>query len=326
MTDKPRSPRVSESNTPSDTRAAVLPARSRAAHTPPRRRSKKEPYILLAPAILLVAVFAGYPLIRSIWFAFNDVSPFTGKLSFIGFENFVAVISAPGFWDTMTRTGFWVFGTVLLQFLGGLTLALILNSRFPLRGMYLGLVMIPWATPSVLVALMWKWILDPNNGVLNKALLQLGLIDQPIEFLSSGSTALPTLIMVDVWQGIPLFAVMILAALQSVNSELKEAAEIDGCGRVGVFRHVVLPAILPTILITVVLRLIWTANYVDLIFILTGGGPGNASTTLALESYLTAYKATDFGQGASYAVIQAIILAIFIVIYLRLTNKRGDLS
>ncbi|WP_165216365.1 sugar ABC transporter permease [Schaalia sp. ZJ1691] len=280
-----------------------------------------EPYVLLMPALVLVAVFAVYPLVRSIWFAFNDVSPFTGEQAFVGIQNFVDVMGAPQFWPTMARTAGWVFGAVTFQFIGGLLLALLLNTRFPLRGIYRGLVMVPWATPSVLVALMWKWILDPNNGVLNGFLQGIGVVDKPVEFLSSSATALPTLVMVDVWQGIPLFAVMILAALQSVSSELKEAASIDGCGRVGTFRHVVVPAILPTILITVVLRLIWTANYVDLIFILTGGGPGSASTTLALESYLTAYKATDFGHGATYAVIQAVILAVFIAIYLRLTKK-----
>jgi len=108
-----------------------------------------------------------------------------------------------------------------------------------------------------------------------------------------------------------------------VPGELREAAGIDGCGPFRVFRYVVIPVILPTILITVVLRLIWTANYIDLIFILTGGGPGNSSTTLALQSYITTYKATDFGQGAAYAVLQSVILAVFVVLYLRMTNKKG---
>jgi multiple sugar transport system permease protein len=289
-----------------------------------RRRVPLAPYVLLAPAILLVAVFAGYPLVRSVWFAFYDVSPFAGTLDFVGLQNFVQVLTDPGFWPTLGRTAFWVLGAVFLQLVGGLLLALLLNNRFPLRGIYRGLVMIPWATPSVLVALMWKWILDPNNGLLNEWLLGLGLIDQPVEFLSQNSTALPTLVMVDVWQGIPLFAVMILAALQSVSGELKESAQIDGAGRFSVFRYVVVPAILPTVLITVILRLIWTANYIDLIFILTGGGPGDSSTTLALDSYLTTYKATDFGAGAAIAVIQAAILVVFVVLYLRLTrNKEG---
>ncbi|MGI6877404.1 carbohydrate ABC transporter permease [Microbacterium sp. gxy059] len=303
-----------------DQRPAASGARPGAARRRPR--GPLTPYILLAPALVVVGVFAAYPLVRSIWFAFNRISPFSGERSFVGFENLAAVVTDPGFSPTLGRTAMWVIGAVSLQLIFGLCLALLLDNRFPLRGVYRGLIMVPWATPSVLIALMWKWILDPNSGIVNGALQGMGIIDRPIEFLSTNATALPTLIMIDVWQGVPLFAVMILAALQGVPGELKEAAGIDGCGPFRVFRYVVLPVILPTILITVVLRLIWTANYVDLIFILTGGGPGNSSTTLALESYLTAYKATDFGQGASYAVIQAAILAIFVVLYLRMTNRK----
>lgn len=284
-------------------------------------RSRVVPYVLIGPAILLVSVFAAYPLLRSIWLAFNDIDPLARTSSFVGFDNLIEAVTDAGFPALMGRTGAWVFGVVILQLLGGLGVALLLNTRFPLRGVYRGLVMVPWATPSVLVALMWKWILEPNHGVLNKVLQGLGLASQPVEFLSSSQLALPTLILVDMWQGIPLFAVMILAALQAVSADLKEAAALDGCGHWGAFRHVTLPAILPTILITTVLRLIWTANYIDLILILTGGGPGESSTTLALESYLTAYKATNFGLGAAYSLIQACILAVFVVIYMRLSGK-----
>lgn len=288
------------------------------------RRGGWEPYILLSPAIILILFFAGYPLVRSVWMAFTEVSPFAGTMKFIGMDNFVAITTDPEFPGFLGRTAIWVFGAVGLQLLCGLILALLVNTTFPLRGVYRGLMMVPWATPSVLVALMWKWLLDPNSGIINKTLLGLGIIDQPIAFLSERLTALPTLIVVDVWQGIPLFAVMILAALQSVSGDLKEAAATDGCGPVGVFRHVILPAILPTILITALLRIIWTANYIDLIFILTGGGPGISSTTLALQSYLTAYKSTDFGQGAAYSVLQATLLVVFVVMYLILTKKSEE--
>jgi len=291
-----------------------------------RRSQTTVPILLLAPAVVLVGVFAAYPLIKSVWFSLNEVSPFSGETSFVGLQNFVDIFSREDFLPTLGRTAFWVFGAVTLQFVFGLILALLINTKFPFRGIYRGLIMVPWATPSVLIALMWKWILDPNSGILNKTLLVTGLIDSPIEFLSTDALALPTLIMIDVWQGIPLFAVMILAALQSVSGELKEAAAIDGCGKTGVFRHITIPAILPTILITFVLRLIWTSNYIDLIYILTGGGPGDSSTTLALQSYLTTYKATEYGTGAAYAVFQALILAVFVVLYVRLSRKRGDLE
>lgn len=280
-----------------------------------------EPLILLSPALFLVGIFAGFPLVRSVWFSFNDVSPFQGITDFVGIENFLAAMGDASFGTFVGNTAMWTFGAVGLQLVFGMVGALLLNTRFPLRGIYRGLAMIPWATPSVLVALMWLWILDPNHGILNKALIGLGIIDDPLAFLSQTSTALPTLIVIDVWQGIPLFAVMILAALQAVPPELREAAAIDGAGRMGVFRHVVVPAILPTVLITTVLRLIWTANYVDLPFILTGGGPGEASTTLALQSYVTAYRGGDFGEGASYAVMQAVVLAVLVVMYVRMTRR-----
>ena len=280
-----------------------------------------EPLILLAPAVLLIGTFAGYPLVRSLWFSFNEVSPFAGITEFVGLEHFAELMRDEDFPGLLANTALWTFGAVGLQLVFGMIGALMLNSRFKLRGVFRGLAMIPWATPSVLVALMWLWILDPNHGVLNKALLALGVIDSPVAFLSQTSTALPTLIMVDVWQGVPLFAVMLLAALQAVSPELREAAAMDGCGPLGVFKNVVLPAILPTILITTLLRLIWTANYVDLAFILTGGGPGNASTTLALQSYLTAYKAANFGLGAAYAVLQAAALVVLVVMYVRLRRK-----
>jgi multiple sugar transport system permease protein len=289
---------------------------------PRQWRRQLEPYLYLAPAIVLVGAFAGYPLVRSVWFAFNEVSPFAGIQGFVGLQNFVDIVRDADFALLSVNTLKWTFGAVALQLVFGLVGAHLLNTRFRLRGLYRGLAMIPWATPSVLVALMWLWILDPNHGILNKGLQALGITDAPIAFLSQSSTALPTIIMVDVWQGIPLFAVMILAALQGVSSELREAASMDGCGPLRTFRYVVLPVILPTILITTLLRLIWTANYVDLALIMTGGGPGLASTTLALQSYVTAYKAVDFGRGAAYAVLQAAILSILVVIYIRSTNKK----
>lgn len=303
----------------------LRPPRERLDLTTHGRRKKRfahrEPLILLSPALILVAVFAGFPLLRSIWFAFNEVSPFRGITGFVGVENFLAMAGDKSFGTFVGNTAIWTLGAVGFQLVFGLIGAQLLNSRFPLRGAYRGLAMIPWATPSVLVALMWMWILDANHGILNKALLALGIVDSPVALLSQTSTALPTLIAIDVWQGIPLFAVMILAALQAVPPELKEAAAIDGAGRWGVFLHVTLPAILPTVLITTVLRVIWTANYIDLPFILTGGGPGNASTTLALQSYVTAYKGHEFGEGAAHAVLQAVVLVIFVVMYVRMTRK-----
>jgi multiple sugar transport system permease protein len=286
-----------------------------------RRKFNWAPVVYLSPILALFLVFIVFPFARGIWFSVNEVSFLGQPLGFVGLDNFVSIVTGPNFGRFALTSVIWTVGAVTLQLVVGAGGAFLLNQRFRLRGAVRGLAMIPWATPSVLVALMWLWILEPNNGLLNKVLISAGAIDAPVAWLGSSDTALATLIFIDAWQGVPFFMVMILAALQGVPGELIESARTDGAGHFGVFRHVVLPAIVPTVLITVVLRLIWTANYIDLTYVLTGGGPAYATTTLPLASYLTAYKGGDFGEGAAYAMIQAAVLAVMVVFYIRLTSK-----
>jgi multiple sugar transport system permease protein len=288
-------------------------------------RRRFDPTILLfvSPTLILLLVFVAYPFLRAIWLSLTKTTLLGGTVGFLGFDNFVTLFQDPQFGAFVGNSVFWTVGGVSLQLIFGVIGALLLNQKFRLRGTVRGLAMIPWATPSVLVALIWLWLLDPNRGLVNTVLEHLGIMTHPVAWLSDAHTALPTLIVIDAWQGIPFFAVMVLAALQAVPEELKESARTDGCGPLGVFRHVVVPSILPTVLITLVLRLIWTANYIDLAYVLTGGGPGIASTTIPLQSYLTAYKQGQLGSGAAYAVVQAIVLAILVVIYLRLTQTKG---
>jgi len=259
-----------------------------------------------------------------LWLSLTNMSLLGGTLGFVGLDNFKQIFADPNFGKFAENSVVWTVGGVGLQLIFGVMGALLLNQRFRLRGMVRGLAMIPWATPSVLVALIWLWLLDPNHGLINAVLSAAGIVRHPVSWLASPNTALPTLIGVDAWQGIPFFAVMVLAALQAVPEELKESARTDGCGVFRVFWYVTVPNILPTVLITVVLRLIWTANYVDLAYVLTGGGPGISSTTVPLQSYLTAYKQGALGQGAGYAVVQAVVLAILVAIYLRLTSGKED--
>jgi multiple sugar transport system permease protein len=168
---------------------------------------------------------------------------------------------------------------------------------------------------------MWMLILDPNQGIVNFILQSLGLQSTPHAWLADPTTAMPTLMAIDIWQGIPFFAVMILAALQGVPGELLEAAKIDGANAWQTYWRVVLPLIMPTLMITIILRLIWTANYFDLILILTNGGPANATLTLPLLSYHTAYSGFDFGLAAALGVVQAAILAVLVIFYVRQIRK-----
>lgn len=293
---------------------------------PGSKRRKKRGFnatalIFISPTLALLLVFVAYPFVRSIWLSLTQTSLLGGTTGWAGIANFTTLFSDSNLSTYVRNSVVWTAGGVSLQLIFGTIGALLLNQRFRLRGVVRGLAMIPWATPSVLVALIWLWLLDPNHGLINAVLLKTGVIHAPIAWFGSPDTALPALIVVDAWQGVPFFAVMILAALQAVPEDLKESARTDGCGPLRVFWNVTVPSILPTVLITLMLRIIWTSNYIDLAYVLTGGGPGISSTTFPLQSYLTAYKQGDLGSGAAYAVVQAAVLAILVVIYIRLTQR-----
>ncbi len=294
----------------------IVAARKRTAP----RLSVPVPWIMLTPALLILIGFMIWPAINAVYLSFTSTNLLNlSEQTLIGLDNFRAMLADPVFYTALVNSLWWTFGAVFFQLLFGMIGALALNQNIKFRGLIRGLVLLPWATPSVLIALMWMWILDPNLGIANRMLGFIGIGAQP--WLSDPGTALPTLIFIDVWFGIPFFAVMILAALQSVPHELLEAARIDGANAWNTFWRVVLPLILPAVLITTTLRLIWTANFFDLILILTNGGPANASLTVPLYAYQTAYRGMDFGLGAALAVAQAAFLAILVVLYMRQIRK-----
>jgi len=280
------------------------------------------PLLLLSPALVLLLGIVAYPIGRAIWLSFHRLEILRPDLSeYVALDNYRGLLQDPVIWIALQNSVVWVVGVVLFQFLGGLTGALILNRRFPGRAMVRGLALIPWATPSVLVALMWTWMLDGNYGLINDLLVKAGILSRFQPWLAQPWSALPAVMLADVWQGIPFFAVMLLAALQAIPEDLFEAARIDGASAWRVFLHVTLPLLLPTILITTMLRMIWTANYMDLIMIMTGGGPGYSSLTVPLHAYYMAYKRLDFGYGSTIAIVQVAILAGAIVFYLRQLRK-----
>lgn len=290
-----------------------------------RRRSLAPgwvPWLMLAPAMLIIVGMILYPAGNALWLSVTSTNLLnTADQKFIGFENFFAVFTSDTFYTALRNSAVWTIGNVFFQLVLGMIGALILNAKIRARGAIRGLVLVPWATPSVLVALMWMWLLDPNLGLINHLLQKIGVQQEAHAWLADPNTALPTLMMVDIWQGVPFFAVMILAALQGVPGETLEAAKIDGANPWQTFWRVVLPLIMPTVLITTILRLIWTANYFDLILILTNGGPANATLTLPLFAYQTAYRGFDFGLAAALGIVQAVILAVLIVFYVRQVRK-----
>lgn len=289
----------------------------------PRIPERLVPYLLLAPALAFIALLIVYPLGLSFYTSFfHHVLTEPDKDRFVGFGNYVTVATDATFWQIMSQTAVWVFGSLVLQFLLGLALALLLNEHFPGRGVYRSLILAPWAISGVIIAIMWKWMYNPQIGVLNEILVRLGLVTNHVAFLADPDAALPAIIFTNVWRGTPFFAVMLLAALQAVPGTLYEAAAIDGANAWKRFLHVTLPSILPMIFAALLLRTIWIFNEVDMIFAMTDGGPVQATETLATFIYKKASRDLDFGVGSALAMIMFGILMVITFFYYRAFRDR----
>jgi multiple sugar transport system permease protein len=197
----------------------------------------------------------------------------------------------------------------------------LLNRSFAWRGLARTLIVVPWALPSVIIGLIWTWMLDFNLGVLNQILVRLGVLSGSVAWLAQPNTAMAAVILAVVWQGFPFFAVTLLAGLQSIPIDLYEAAAIDGAGAFNRFRYVTLPGLAEVIATTLLLRMIWVSNSLDLILVMTGGGPGTATQTLPLHAFLTAWSGGNYGQGSALAVLLTLILLGVVVFHVLRSHR-----
>ena len=275
------------------------------------------PLLLLAPALAITAVIVLLPAAQTVWMSFHDFVLFRPKSRpFVGLDNYAKAFADPVFWEGLRASVIWVAVAVGLQFLVGLGTALLLNRVFWWRGIARALVVVPWALPSVIIGLIWTWMLDFNLGLINELGLRLGLLGGPIAWLSQPGTAFAAVILAVVWQGFPFFAVTLLAGLQAIPAELYEAASLDGATSFQKFWNVTLPGIAAVITTALLLRMIWVANSLDLILVMTGGGPGTATQTLPLHAFLTAWSGGNYGQGSALAVILTLLLLGIVITYL----------
>ena len=280
-------------------------------------RGASTPWLLLAPALVVTFVIVLAPAAQTVWMSLHDVVLFRPRVRpFVGIANYARALADPVFWASLTISVIWVVCGVGLQFLLGFGAALLLNRRFAWRGLARALIVVPWALPSVIIGLVWTWMLDFNLGLVNVVGLRLGLLDHPVAWLSQPGTALAAVILAVVWQGFPFFAVTLLAGLQAIPVELYEAASLDGAGALARFRNVTLPGLVGVMTTALLLRMIWVANSLDLILVMTGGGPGTATQTLPLHAFLTAWSGGSYGQGSALAVILTILLLGVVVLYL----------
>lgn len=287
------------------------------------RRETLAPWLFLAPALAVTGVLVLLPVLQSIWMSLHHVILFEPQHQpFVGLANYVAALRDPVFWSSLWNSIIWVVSAVSLQFLLGLGTALLLNRSFAWRGLARALVVVPWALPSVIIGLIWTWMLDFNLGVLNDIGMRLGLLAHPVPWLAQPNTAFAAVVLALIWQGFPFFAVTLLAGLQAIPPELYEAASIDGASPFRKFFHVTLPGLASVISTSLLLRMIWVANSLDLILVMTNGGPGTATQTLPLHAFLTAWSGGDYGQGSALAVILTLLL--LGVVVLRVWRAREE--
>lgn len=279
------------------------------------------PYLLVAPAVLIIFCVVFVPVLNAIIMSFQNYDLRRPKeIAFSGLANYAAAFSDKLFWNALIRTLVWVIAGVGFQFIFGFILALLLNQGFRGQGIIRAVSMVPWVTPGVLIGLMWRWIYDGNFGVLNDLMLKMHMITDKIPFLSQVSTAFPSVIVTIIWQGIPFFALMLLAALQGVPLELYEAAKIDGATSWKSLLYVTIPSIKNTIFVTGLLRIIWVANSVDVIFNMTEGGPAYSTQTLSVYIYNKA-NALNLGYASAMAILLAALMLVVVIPYLKMNFK-----
>lgn len=280
-------------------------------------------YVFILPALFFISFVLFYPILHACIISFQHYilyEKITIGTPFIGLENYVKAIHDEVFWLSLQNSVIFVGVSVFIQFIIGFAVALLLNMKLKGRYTFRTLVLLPYAIPGVIAAIMWAWMFHPTLGVINDILLKLGLIKNYLPWLASTDTALLTVIITNIWRGFPFFAIMLLAGLQTIPQEIYEAALIDGAGKWQKFRYITLPMIKYAIFISTALRIIWTFNYVDIIYVMTGGGPNNSTQTLATWIWTNAYLGLDFGYASALALIMLVILIFAIYVYIKIAK------
>ena len=286
---------------------------------------RRFPWLLNAPALVAIFVLAAYPIAYSAWISLHKYNLKRPRIfQFIGLDNYATILDSPEFWAALWITVQFTVLVVTAVAVLGVCVALLLNMAFPGRNVLRTLILLPWAIPPVVNGLMWQWIYDSKIGALNGLLVGLGIIPEYRGWLSEPTSALLALAFSDVWNVLPLAVILLLAALQKIPAELYESARMDGAGPFQLFRYVTFPWLAQTLLVVLILQTLSAIRVFDVIYVLTAGGPGTATTTLTWKTYLTTFENLDFGLGNAYAYTVSLITFGFALVYFRVLYRRGD--
>ncbi len=287
------------------------------------RRPKRFYGLLTVPMIIIMGAVIGWPLIRTILLSFTDASMMgIEEISIVGLENFRSAFQNEGFLSSLKVSLIFALVVVSSEMIFGTAVALLVNEPFRGRNAVRALLILPWAVPTVVNAIMWRLIYNPEYGALNSLLTQLGVIEGYISWLGSADKALISIMFADVWKNFSLVSLIALASLQSLSASQIEASKIDGAHALQRFGYITLPHIIPSLQVALVLRIIEAVKVFDIIYIMTKGGPANKTRSGSIFVYQEAFSNSRMGSGAAFAVIMVALIMILILFYMRTLMKR----
>lgn len=278
-------------------------------------------WIFVLPALLSVGLLLIYPIFSSLYYSMTTKHLIRLTYDFVGLENYKAVLSDSNFYKAFFNSLLWTAGSLLGQLAVGFTAALAINRVKAGKGVYRTLMIIPWACPSIVIALSWKWILNGVSGFVPNMLVQLGICSELPQFLSDSSLVFFTLIFINIWFGAPMIMVNVLSALQTIPQDQYEAAQIDGASKLQQFWFITVPHIKVVVGLLVVLRTIWVFNNFDMIYLLTGGGPANATTTVPIYAYNMGWGSKLLGRSSAVTMLLLAFLLLICVVYFTIIGK-----
>lgn len=274
------------------------------------------------PTLVVMTAILVYPLVRTAWLSVHVAQG--NQYVWVGLQNYRQIFTSAWIWEVVWNTVLWTGLTVILQFVVGISAAILLNTEFSGRSVVRGLWLMPWVTPGIVAAIVWKWMYHPQFGILNRFITDVGLTDRYIAWLSNPDIALFAIIFAGVWKGFPFSMVMYLAGLQGIDEQLYQAAMIDGAPWHARFWHVTIPQLMPVLRVTVLLTTIWTFNYFVLVFAMTGGGPAGSTDILPNKVYKIAFNQFQFGLSAALAIVMFVIMLVFMTGYVRALQSQGE--
>ncbi|WP_226951457.1 carbohydrate ABC transporter permease [Rhizobium terrae] len=273
------------------------------------------------PSLVIILLVIAYPTIYGMAISFREMRlTRPGLTGWVGFKHYIVMIDDPVFWVALKNTVLWVTFAVVLELGLGFIAATALNRNVPGTGIFAVLILVPYFLPNVVAGHMWALLLDPRLGVINDVLVRIGILSSYKAWFADPNTALAATIFVEAWHGFPFFALLLLAGLKGIPYDLYRAAAVDGAGPIAQFRLITVPMLKSVIAAAVILRVISLVNSPDLLLILTGGGPGDATQVLSLYAFQTAYKDFNFGYASALSVVMFVILMVFAYAYIRLSK------